>query len=556
MSNQNDMNLKDGTTSSKRTPKETRLFSRTQVSVVTFFGTPIAGAILMARNFKALEKPESARNSIINGILGTIVLILMGVFLPKWFPDLVLPAASIIAIQIWYTRTQKKAYDQHIKAGGLSGPATPVVVIGIIGFAVSAILAILMTFPPDEIRESISKIRDRALDGNSMEEKIIYEAKRDNLSAHEGLSNAITYGEKGAVDYFLEQGAGINGAEDEYFTPLTMCAIVYSPEMTSYILDKGADINGLCSEGSTALMYAIKSLDSYNDEHDQSLEVIDILLSNGADVNINNEEGHTALMYAIVSGTEAENRVKLVQDLVDHGADVNATSNLGENPLWLAVELMYYDVVGALLEGGVDVNTKNKDGKTLIRICLDSYNRELAKPLLQQGIDLKGLSIKEKNTLLGYASFAGLTSAVERLLNSGLSINAETYSGYGITSLMQACQGGQLETAKYLINKGANINAASDIKITPLMFAIDNQHFELAKILIEKGANVNAADESGAGVLIWAIDEDSYEVTKLLISKGADVNAKTNSGTTALQWAKDIGNEEIEKLLLDSGATE
>ena len=64
-------------------------------------------------------------------------------------------------------------------------------------------------------------------------------------------------------------------------------------------------------------------------------------------------------------------------------------------------------------------------------------------------------------------------------------------------------------------------------------------HKEIAEILIDKGADVNAMSDIGRTPLYWAADSGYKEIIELLIAKGADVNAKTNDEKTLLDMAND-----------------
>ncbi len=58
-----------------------------------------------------------------------------------------------------------------------------------------------------------------------------------------------------------------------------------------------------------------------------------------------------------------------------------------------------------------------------------------------------------------------------------------------------------------------------------LLSAIKNGDIDRAKNLIEKGADVNAKDELGRTALVYAEVHGYTELVKLLREKGADVNA-------------------------------
>ena len=75
----------------------------------------------------------------------------------------------------------------------------------------------------------------------------------------------------------------------------------------------------------------------------------------------------------------------------------------------------------------------------------------------------------------------------------------------GLTALHFAARQGYIDTVKALVDGGADINQlnAGD-KTSPLLIAIINGHFDLAKYLLEKGANPNAA-ASTASTPLFAV---------------------------------------------------
>lgn len=137
--------------------------------------------------------------------------------------------------------------------------------------------------------------------------------------------------------------------------------------------------------------------------------------------------------------------------------------------------------------------------------------------------------------------------------------------------LIEACEKGNLKSAKYHLAKGARINARAHSGKTPgrtaIMWAAFRGKKELVKLLIDHGAEINAKDDwkgnmnrpdgtEGWTPLIFAADSDHEEVVKILIERGADVNVKTKSGLTALILAHIWRNEEMIHILKQAGAKE
>ena len=71
-----------------------------------------------------------------------------------------------------------------------------------------------------------------------------------------------------------------------------------------------------------------------------------------------------------------------------------------------------------------------------------------------------------------------------------------------------------------------------------------NHELELAKMLIDRGANVNAVDKLGMTPLLWAASSDFGEpaMVELLLKAGAKSDAKNRDGRTALELARAYGH--------------
>ena len=55
---------------------------------------------------------------------------------------------------------------------------------------------------------------------------------------------------------------------------------------------------------------------------------------------------------------------------------------------------------------------------------------------------------------------------------------------------MNASENGHLEIVKYLVERGADLNAKANSKSTALIYAYKEDHLEIVKYLVEHGANV------------------------------------------------------------------
>lgn len=160
-----------------------------------------------------------------------------------------------------------------------------------------------------------------------------------------------------------------------------------------------------------------------------------------------------------------------------------------------------------------------------------------------------------------YVKEGNIDGVAEELSNG---IHIETINdGYGFTPLMVAveCADPNLEMVKYLIEQGADVNAAGKRGGFVLGMAAANCDIELVDLLLEHGANINYLSSSGYDILIDAMHcrcESKYhllpELIKLLIEKGAPLNGKSSYGESALSVASRKGWIDIIKILIDAGA--
>jgi ankyrin repeat protein len=133
------------------------------------------------------------------------------------------------------------------------------------------------------------------------------------------------------------------------------------------------------------------------------------------------------------------------------------------------------------------------------------------------------------------------------------SINIETRGARGATLLMHAAALGNVETVRFLIDSGADINAKNDLGATALLWAARDP--DKARLLIEHGADVNVQSKQGrTPLMLAALRDGGSDIVALMLAKGAKVNAADGVGDTALLLAAEIGNIETMRLLIAKGA--
>jgi ankyrin repeat protein len=180
-----------------------------------------------------------------------------------------------------------------------------------------------------------------------------------------------------------------------------MLAIEYSYgrlDVTTFLMDNGADLNAVDSDGNTALMIATARNNN---------EAVVALLAHKAAVHFRNKEGRTALHIA-----SAELHKRDVEALLAIKPAVTASS-------------AGVDVVG------VDVNSRDNSGRTPLMLAADHDSfvpDEVMELLLAHGAKIDEQD-PQGNTSLMIAAKAGGMSGVEYLVSKGAAVNLKNQAG-------------------------------------------------------------------------------------------------------------------------------
>nr|XP_033336892.1 uncharacterized protein LOC117226539 [Megalopta genalis] len=120
------------------------------------------------------------------------------------------------------------------------------------------------------------------------------------------------------------------------------------------------------------------------------------------------------------------------------------------------------------------------------------------------------VAVEENN--VGIASFA---------LNNISTANVNTCDCSGKSILQRAAQLGNLEMVKFLVKKGADVNAKTNNEISALRFAIGVGDWKIVKFLVDNGANVNDRTSNGYSVLHFAVGKGRLRIVRFLVKNGA-----------------------------------
>ena len=140
----------------------------------------------------------------------------------------------------------------------------------------------------------------------------------------------------------------------------------------------------------------------------------------------------------------------------------------------------------------------------------------------------------------------------------------------GAPLIAVAARAGALQTLRYLISAGANVNDRTPVNETPLMLAsffydrdvqgprAFDRHEQAAKLLIDAGASLENPHTYQYTPLAYAAFQGNERLVRYLIERGARVNNIAPNGVayanTPLMMAAIQGNESVARMLLRAGA--
>jgi ankyrin repeat protein len=127
--------------------------------------------------------------------------------------------------------------------------------------------------------------------------------------------------------------------------------------------------------------------------------------------------------------------------------------------------------------------------------------------------------------------------------------------------VFEAAAVGDTERVRELLRENASAaNAWADDGFQPLGLAVFFGHLETARVLLDAGADVNSASRNDFAVMplhsACAVGDPDrrYELAELLLERGADPNARQKDAFTPLVAADQHGDARLRDLLVQHGA--
>ena len=276
------------------------------------------------------------------------------------------------------------------------------------------------------------------------------------------------------------------------------------------------------------------------------------LLDQGVAVDTPQGDGATALHWAA-----HWNAPRAVDRLIAAGADVDAANELGATPLWVACASRNTEVVERLLAAGADANGGLLAGETALMRCAATGDPAAARALIEHGAEVDATEPENGQTALMWAAAHRQPDVAAVLLEHGAAVDARTitrrqfrgtgfrsttspagaehFDAGGFTPLLFAARHGDVDTARLLLNAGADVDETGADGNGALALAVMSGHPRLAEFLLARGADPNA-DGAGYSALHAAVLRPDRPLVRMLLARGADPDARLARGTPVPRW--------------------
>ncbi|KAG1657884.1 Rabankyrin-5 [Nymphon striatum] len=371
------------------------------------------------------------------------------------------------------------------------------------------------------------------------------------LSKHDSTISAFISHKENAPPGKILPNFNVKNSHNQTALSLTLLMGLY--EIAVKLIDNGAKMDIVNSDGMTLLHEAI-----WNQNSKSAL----FLLGHNADTSVKTKDGETALQLAIKRHLPV-----VVEALCGLGVDMRGTSDVGQCPLWIALDSGQEDIASILVQHGVDTDCWGEGPshcyQTLLHRAIDENNEAVACFLIRSGCDInaircsspEGLGEEEahdKMTPLHLSSTWGLENVVQTLIEHNADVNMQDHEGKSPLHVAIENQHPVI-ISLLLAHPDLNLNVRNKQGMSPFSIAMTMKNNRAAQGILDREADAaEQVDNRGRNFLHVAVQNNDIESVLFLISIKVNIHSRIqdSSQNTPLHLAVQKGSEIIVRNLL------
>ncbi|KAH2006453.1 hypothetical protein KXV78_008444 [Aspergillus fumigatus] len=366
------------------------------------------------------------------------------------------------------------------------------------------------------------------------------------------LSLAAVMGHQSLVRYFLAQGVDPEMRDRTGFTALGHAAKAGHADVVETLLEWGVRRDNVGEDGETALCWAAR---------ENHAVVVEVLLRHGADPNSPNPRGIRPIHWAVTNG-EKHSSISPHGGTIGRWLKCSSSwapkwiheTTRGRTPFAVAAAGGHVAMMELLLANGADMTTRGRGTCAPLHRALWSCQDEAAAFLLRRGADPDFAAADgSRQPILAVRS--RMVRVTRYLLEHGVDpdplsncgrtprcllpvrVNVHARNADRRTAIMFATgEDGDPQLVRLLLAHGANPDDQEEDGWSCLERAIGAGNEETARILVEAGANVNARDSYGQTALRLVHSRDPFYA--YLLEKGAELCCRHHYHSDSYQLSK------------------
>lgn len=227
------------------------------------------------------------------------------------------------------------------------------------------------------------------------------------------------------------------------------------------------------------------------------LWAVEMLLSHGASTTVKCPRGSTVLHYA-VGLPDKEQRIEIVQLLLQYGADITCKNENGTTPLSLAAECQRLDYLRLMVPSLSTLSTLDEHRDKFLCLAARKGDVYWISELIRLGADVNKIQSIERHIRAHRSGIDVLAEKAKLAQRKSTDQDPEDKIWESLTyhclptALHHAAFENCIGTMEILVSQGAIVDSFPESSLlTPLHVALARGHMAAARWLLDKGADLN-----------------------------------------------------------------